>query len=99
MRSQFIAYNLAVELYKKGRKTIMPTHLKSQFDRAASSIVLNLSEGSGRKTTADRIRFFTIALGSLRETQAIFDLIEVQNELVTLADRLGACLWRLCYGK
>ncbi len=99
MRSKFIAYNLAVELYKKGRRTFMPAHLKSQFERAASSIVLNLSEGSGRKTTADRARFFTIALGSLRETQSIFDLIDPNQELVTLADRLGGCLWCLCYGK
>ncbi len=66
MRSKFIAYNLSVEFYKKGRNIFMPAHLKSQFERAASSIVLNLAEGSGRKTTADRGRFFSIALGSLR---------------------------------
>ncbi len=66
MRNQFICYNLSVELYLKGIKCVIPAHLKSQFERAASSIVLNLSEGSGRKTTGDRNRFFNIALGSLR---------------------------------
>jgi four helix bundle protein len=99
MRSQFQTYNLAVEFYKSGLNITMPAHLKSQFERASSSIVLNLAEGSGRKTTADRGRFFTIALGSLRESQAILDLIDTKKDIVTLADRLGACLWKLCYGR
>ena len=47
MRSNFDTYNLAVNFYKLGTKLIMPAHLKSQFERASSSIVLNIAEGSG----------------------------------------------------
>jgi hypothetical protein len=35
-----------------------------QLDRASTSIVLNLAEGSGEFTSADRCRFFDIARGS-----------------------------------
>lgn len=96
MLSKFHTYVLSVELYKSGKKIFMTSNLKSQFERAASSIVLNVAEGAGRKTTADRNRFFSIALGSLREVQAILDLSNAGQEVVKIADRLGACLWRLC---
>ncbi|MGE3386767.1 MAG: four helix bundle protein [Bdellovibrionales bacterium] len=40
------------------------------------SIALNLAEGSGKETNADRRRFYQIAMGSLREAQAIIDLYD-----------------------
>ncbi len=75
----------------------MPTHLRSQFLRAASSIVLNLSEGAGRNSIDDKKRFFSIALGSTRECQSILDLLDAKQELVKLADRVAACLWVLVH--
>lgn len=88
-------YNLAVQFYRIGNTVRMPTHLKSQFNRASSSIVLNIAESTGRKTFDDKAHFFTIALGSARECQSILDLIDASKELATLADRIAACLWRL----
>ena len=74
----------------------MPRHLREQFDRAASSIVLNLAEGAGRQSKADQNRFFTIAFGSLRESQAILDIgIDDNHRAVEMADQLAACLYRL----
>ena len=99
MRGNFLTYDLAVRFYRAGQKVQMPAYLKSQFDRASSSIVLNTNEGSGRKTLADRRRFFSIGLGSLRECQAILDLVSANGETRAIADSLGGCLWRLCYGK
>ncbi len=52
----------------------IPGPLKGQLQRAASSVVLNLAEGWGRATPADRRRFFQIAFGSHREIQAIIQL-------------------------
>ena len=96
MLSNFHTYNLSVQLYKMGKNIIMNANLKNQFERAASSVVLNVAEGSGRKTVADRNRFFSIALGSLCEIQAILDLLDIDGDILLVADRLGACLWKLC---
>src|SRR5262245_31427339 len=70
----FRAYDLAVSFYRFAARLELPRHLKEQLLRAASSIVLNLAEGNGRRTRADRKRFFVIAFASLRECQAILDL-------------------------
>ena len=39
----------------------------NQFDRASTSIPLNIAEGNGKYTPADRCRFFDIARGSALE--------------------------------
>jgi four helix bundle protein len=42
-------------------------YLADQFNRASLSIALNLAEGNGRGTQADRRRFFLMARGSTLE--------------------------------
>jgi four helix bundle protein len=42
--------------------------IASQLIRAVASISANISEGYGRRTIADRARFYGIALGSVRES-------------------------------
>ena len=74
----------------------MPDYLKDQILRASSSIALNLAEGSGRSSAKDQLRFFSIAMGSLRECQAALDLSpRPYPALVSAADSLGAHLFRL----
>src|SRR5262249_952614 len=71
-------------------------HLKEQLLRAASSIVLNLAEGYGRQTPGDQKRFFIIAFGSLRESQAILDLgLEDNVTALECADNLAAHIYKL----
>src|SRR5215211_4008557 len=43
--------------------------LAAQLRRAATSIVSNIAEGSGRHTSRDEVRFFRIARASLSELE------------------------------
>ena len=96
MRKDFRTYNLAVTFYKTCKKLHLPIYLKNQLERASSSIALNLAEGAGRESTKEQKRFFTIAFGSLRECQAILDLISLNSsEAVNQADTLAAHLYCL----
>jgi four helix bundle protein len=53
----------------------------NQLDRARTSIVLNIPEGNGRFTSADRCKFFDIARGSGLECAGCLDLIFVKKLL------------------
>jgi four helix bundle protein len=94
---QFRTYDLAVAFYHQAIELKLPYHLKDQLQRAASSVALNLAEGSAKPTVKDRARFYRIALGSLREVQAVLALS--RNDLLSeKADCLGAHLYKLCKG-
>ncbi len=56
--------------------------LGSQMNRSAISIVLNIAEGSGKRSDKDFAHFLNIAHGSLYETLAGFDLA-LSNRLVS----------------
>ena len=53
-----------------------------QLDRAATSISLNIAEGNGKYTAADRCRFFDIARGSALECAACLDVLVAKKKLV-----------------
>jgi len=93
---KFRTYSIAVQFYRSSFKLAFPRHLRDQLQRASSSIVLNIAEGAGRRTRADQRRFYVIAMGSLRECQAILELAEVRSsEVDETADKLGAHLYCL----
>ncbi len=52
--------------------------LADQLDRARASILLNIAEGNGRFTPADRCRFFDMARGSVLECAACLDLLVIK---------------------
>jgi len=96
MLKQFRTYQLSLEFYRSCDRLRLSRHLKDQLVRAASSISLNLAEGSAKPTKKDQLKFFFIAFGSLRECQAILSLSGQTSEiLLDQADHLGACLYRL----
>ena len=94
MLSDFRTYQLAVKFYKACKSLEVTGNLRDQLVRASSSIALNLAEGSGRRTRRDKVRFYHISLGSLRECQSILELTD-ESMCVELADILGAHLYRL----
>jgi four helix bundle protein len=95
----FRAYQLARRFHAE----IAPLQLKrpmgSHLRRAASGAALNLAEGYGRQSLSDQRRFFVIALGSIRECQAVFDLAgdAVSAAQRDLLDHLAASVWRLLH--
>ena len=100
MLSQFRSYQLAVGFYKEVGRFRMPSHLKNQLLRAASGVALCLAEGYGRSSFSDKTRFYQMALGSLRESQAVLALADVTEPgICDMADHLGACLYKLTRSK
>ena len=96
----FRTYQLAVEFYRLADRLRCAAHLKSQLLRAASSVPLNLAEGSEKPHTADKKRYYVTAFASLRECQAILDLVPDAPKLaIDTASSLGACLYRLIHPK
>ena len=94
--NNFRTFHLAVEFNRQARRLPIRGALKTQLERAASSIALNLAEGRGKPTVKDQKRYFSIALGSLRECQAALILAELEcSESWLLLDKLGAHLFRL----
>ena len=54
---------------------------RDQWLRASQSIPLNIAEGNGKSTPADRRKFFVIARGSALECAAVQDVLEVCGAL------------------
>jgi four helix bundle protein len=52
---------------------------KDPLDRASTSIPLNIAEGNGKFSNADRARFLEIARGSALECAACIDVLEVRR--------------------
>jgi four helix bundle protein len=65
---------LALALRVAGSLPRGEAELRDQLKRAAISIVLNIAEGSGKPTAADRARFHAIARGSAMECGALIDV-------------------------
>ena len=88
--------NLIFKLAHTTKKIRVQGELKNQLERASLSIVLNLAEGSGKyHSKVERRRFYRISFGSLREVQAILELINASQETKQEAHYLGGYLYKL----
>jgi four helix bundle protein len=58
-----------IEFLPKGR-----AYLADQLNRASTSIVLNIAEGAGEFSAADKARFYRMACRSATESAAILDV-------------------------
>ena len=101
----FIAYNVSLDLIRSLRSVVAPIKARSrelsdQIERAATSVVLNLAEGS-RRIGGDKRRFYAIANGSAIEVKAALDVADAWGWTVDAAasrkilDRLLGLLWAL----
>ena len=55
-----------------------------QLHRAAFSILLNIAEGAGRRSPAEKANFYQIAFGSTAECAAVLDALTVALPLAIL---------------
>lgn len=96
MKNKFRTLELAINFYQRAKSLKFPQrHMQDQFDRALLSIVLNLSEGSAKPTRKDRLKFYCIALGSMREVQVLLQITN-NRRLLTESDPMAASLYCLC---
>jgi four helix bundle protein len=72
-------YQRALEFIEFANQLISsnPTRLNvsDQLDRAATSIPLNIAEGTGKYTSKDKCRYYDIARGSALECAACLDVL------------------------
>lgn len=61
--------NQVIEALPRGR-----SHLSEQLTRASISIVLNIAEGAGKHSKADKRRYYLTARGSATESAALLDV-------------------------
>jgi four helix bundle protein len=75
---------------------------KDQFDRASTSIPLNIAEGNGKFSAKDRARFLEMARGSALECAACLDVLLVRKlaseEQITLAKERLARIVQMLMG-
>jgi four helix bundle protein len=78
--------------------------VRDQLKRAAMSTPLNIAEGAGKPTVADRARFHAIARGSAMECSALLDVFHMAgwvpaaelDEGKVLLVRIVAMLTKMC---
>lgn len=73
---------ISKELKKSGERS-----LSDQLNRAASSIPLNLAEGTSRYSLKEKMNFWRISKGSLFECVSIIDLIQAVTDM-TLENKI-----------
>ena len=54
---------------------------RNQLQRASFSVLLNIAEGTGRRTVPDQRKFFVIARGSIFESVAILDFLNEYDKI------------------
>lgn len=103
----FVAYQVALEVVGELRPLleVIATHdsnLADQMRRAGTSVVLNLSEGSGRKAGNQR-RAYEVAHGEARELLGALDCAAAWGYVVDASsarkklDRLLGLCWGLTH--
>ena len=96
MLNRFRSYQASVALYHKVSVLKLPRHLSDQVQRASSSVALNLAEGAGKTSFLEKKKFYTSALASLREVQAVLELARLRDEvIITEASQLGGMIYKL----
>ena len=84
---KLIAYQLALALIARfGRMRVTDARCREHARKSLTSCALNLAEGAGRRSRADKSRVYSIALGDLCEAAAA---VEIDAQLRGATDELS----------
>lgn len=72
--------NKEVLLFLSQNKQV-DSYIRDQLKRAAISITINIAEGSGKFSKADKRNFYTISRGSVYECVSLLELIADENQI------------------
>jgi len=72
--------NKEILLFLRDNKQI-DNYIRDQLKRASISIVLNIAEGSGKFSKADKSNFYTISRGSVYECVSLLEIILDENHI------------------
>jgi four helix bundle protein len=84
---QFPVYKLALEYAKNAEDLLLQldspknSRIADQLSRASLSISLNIAEGAGRYSRADKKHFYITARGSVFECVAILDVLLIKGKI------------------
>ena len=82
---KFPVYIKAEQLYALVLKILQVKELdrntKDQLKRAAMSIILNIAEGAGKYSIADKKNFYIISRGSVNECVAILRILKIEKKI------------------
>jgi four helix bundle protein len=103
----FVAYDVSLDLIRSLRPLVVSLAIKDkdladQLQRAATSVCLNLGEGS-RRSKGDQRRFYSYASGSAMEARAALEAAEAWgwvgdvDACRQLLGRLLGLLWGLTH--
>ena len=92
--NNFRVLNHSIEQYREIKKLKLKGEVRSQIERAALSVCLNLAEGNARSSQKDRRRMFNIAYSSQQEVKTLLFILK-ENHIYLAADGIGAMIYRL----
>src|SRR5512139_1668693 len=100
---KLVAYQVSLEFLAAVRAAgIRDADLRDQAMRAAKSACLNIAEGAGRKSRADKARVFAIARGEACEAVAAVEIAaaagDAREEAARVAVRVAGRLVALLTG-
>src|SRR4030042_4366336 len=79
-------YRKAKELNKEiliflRENKLLDSYIRDQPKRASISVVINIAEGSGKFSKADKRNFYTISRGSVFECVSLLEIIHDENQI------------------
>jgi four helix bundle protein len=87
-------YGVALEFQSMASALALRTDavVRDQLRRASLSCVLNIAEGAGRRSRAQKRHFYSIARGSAMECAAILDVLRVRAAVAATESRPARAL-------